>query len=150
MSENNETPENGAMETDANEGAGSAGNSTADATLDSDDDGLNNLAEYQAATNPFNSDSDNDGLTDAQEVNQYNSNPLSSDSDGDGLTDWQEVIEYGTDPLQAETILQSEQADLIAIAREFLRDPHWTWRAANILGCSSSVPVQYKRALGDA
>ena len=62
------------------------------------------------------------------------------------------VIAVGmiTDPLQAETILQSEQADLIAIAREFLRDPHWTWRAANILGCSSSVPVQYKRALGDA
>ena len=62
------------------------------------------------------------------------------------------VIAVGmiTDPLQAETILQSEQADLIAIAREFLRDPHWTWRAAKTLGCSPSVPVQYKWALDNA
>ena len=62
------------------------------------------------------------------------------------------VIAVGmiTDPLQAETILQSEQADLIAIGREFLRDPHWTWRAAKILGCSSSVPVQYQWALDNA
>ena len=38
------------------------------------------------------------------------------------------VIAVGmiTDPMQAETILRTGQADLIALAREFLRDPHWT------------------------
>lgn len=36
--------------------------------------------------------------------------------------------------MQAETILRREQADLIAIAREFLDDPNWPLRAARELG----------------
>jgi NADPH2 dehydrogenase len=51
-----------------------------------------------------------------------------------------------TEPLQAETILRSGQADMVGLAREFLRDPHWTWRAAKALGASTSVPPQYARA----
>ncbi|WP_428538990.1 hypothetical protein [Rhodopila sp.] len=35
---------------------------------------------------------------------------------------------------QAETILQSGQADLIAIGREALMDPHWALHAAQALG----------------
>ena len=59
------------------------------------------------------------------------------------------VIAVGmiTDPMQAETILRTGQADLIALAREFLRDPHWTWRAAKALRSASSVPDQYGRAM---
>lgn len=59
------------------------------------------------------------------------------------------VIAVGmiTDPIQAETILRSGQADMVALAREFLRDPRWTWRAAKALGGSSSVPPQYLRAI---
>lgn len=58
------------------------------------------------------------------------------------------VIAVGmiTEPVQAETILRSGQADMVALGREFLRDPHWTWRAATALGASSSVPPQYARA----
>lgn len=58
------------------------------------------------------------------------------------------VIAVGmiTQPLQAETIVKSGQADMVALAREFLRDPHWTWRAAHELGAQSSVPPQYQRA----
>jgi 2,4-dienoyl-CoA reductase-like NADH-dependent reductase (Old Yellow Enzyme family) len=59
------------------------------------------------------------------------------------------VIAVGmiTDPLQAETIIRTGQADMVALAREFLRDPHWTWRAAQALRASSSVPDQYGRAV---
>ncbi|MBO1074618.1 oxidoreductase [Roseomonas marmotae] len=40
---------------------------------------------------------------------------------------------------QAEALLQAGQADLIAIAREALRDPYWTRRAAEQLG----IPDDY-------
>ena len=52
-----------------------------------------------------------------------------------------------TDPVQAETIIRTGQADMVALAREFLRDPHWTWRAAKALRATSSVPPQYQRAV---
>lgn len=52
-----------------------------------------------------------------------------------------------TEPVQAETILRTGQADLVALAREFLRDPRWTWRAAAALGASSSAPPQYARSV---
>ena len=59
------------------------------------------------------------------------------------------VIAVGmiTDPFQAETIIRSGQADMVALAREFLRDPHWTLRAAKALRATSSVPQQYQRAV---
>ena len=58
------------------------------------------------------------------------------------------VIAVGmiTDPVQAEHILTSGQADMVALAREFLRNPRWVWQAAKRLGGSSSVPPQYLRA----
>lgn len=48
-------------------------------------------------------DTDNDGLTDAQEVNVYNSDPTDEDTDDDGFTDGDEVTLYGTDPANADT-----------------------------------------------
>jgi 2,4-dienoyl-CoA reductase-like NADH-dependent reductase (Old Yellow Enzyme family) len=48
---------------------------------------------------------------------------------------------------QAEEILTSEQADLIFIARELLRDPYFPLRAARELGYDEMKwPVQYERA----
>ncbi len=43
-------------------------------------------------------DSDQDGLSDFDEVNTYFTNPYSYDSDTDGLSDFEEVITYSTDP----------------------------------------------------
>jgi 2,4-dienoyl-CoA reductase-like NADH-dependent reductase (Old Yellow Enzyme family) len=51
-----------------------------------------------------------------------------------------------TDPAQAAHILRTGQADLIIIAREFLRDPYWPLHAATALGEATSWPVQYLRA----
>jgi 2,4-dienoyl-CoA reductase-like NADH-dependent reductase (Old Yellow Enzyme family) len=51
-----------------------------------------------------------------------------------------------TSPIQAEQIVGTGHADVIIIAREFLRDPYWPLRAARELGQSISWPVQYLRA----
>lgn len=51
-----------------------------------------------------------------------------------------------TGPAQAEHIVRTGQADLILMAREFLREPYWPLRAARELGCQTSWPVQYLRA----
>jgi 2,4-dienoyl-CoA reductase-like NADH-dependent reductase (Old Yellow Enzyme family) len=51
-----------------------------------------------------------------------------------------------TDPQQAETILESGQADAVFLARELLRDPYWPRRAAKTLGAEIKAPVQYQRA----
>lgn len=51
-----------------------------------------------------------------------------------------------TEPAQAEAILAEGKADVILLAREFLRDPYWPIHAAEQLGTSISWPVQYERA----
>ncbi|HXS73787.1 MAG TPA: NADH:flavin oxidoreductase/NADH oxidase [Rhodanobacteraceae bacterium] len=51
-----------------------------------------------------------------------------------------------TEPRQAEEILQRGDADVIEMAREFLRDPYFPRRAAKELGESIRAPEQYARA----
>ncbi len=51
-----------------------------------------------------------------------------------------------TDPAQAAHIVRTAQADLIFIARQFLRDPYFPLHAAAALGEPASWPVQYLRA----
>ncbi len=51
-----------------------------------------------------------------------------------------------TAPQQAEEILEADQADLILMAREFLREPYWPHAAAIELGAEPKPPVQYGRA----
>jgi hypothetical protein len=71
---------------------------SADASRDTDADGLTNLQEYAAGSNPGNPDTDNDGLTDGTEVNAYGTDPADADTDNDGLNDGYEVAE-GFNPL---------------------------------------------------
>lgn len=49
-------------------------------------------------------------------------------------------------PQLAEEIIAKEKADLVIIAREFLRDPYFPLRAARELGIDIDWPVQYRRA----
>ncbi len=51
-----------------------------------------------------------------------------------------------THAAQAQTILTTEQADMVFLARELLRDPYWPRRAAQELGVKLKPPVQYERA----
>jgi NADPH2 dehydrogenase len=57
------------------------------------------------------------------------------------------VIAVGqiTEPRQAETILRSGQADMVALARGMLYDPRWAWHAAQELGADAAYPPQYAR-----
>jgi 2,4-dienoyl-CoA reductase-like NADH-dependent reductase (Old Yellow Enzyme family) len=51
-----------------------------------------------------------------------------------------------SEAVQAETILATEQADLVFLARELLRDPYWPRRAAKALDVKIKAPLQYERA----
>jgi hypothetical protein len=76
--------------------------------LDADADGLPDSFEVLIGTDPSDADSDNDGLTDYQEVAwdgddsaldpEADTNPLAADTDGDGLNDGDEVNLYATNP----------------------------------------------------
>ena len=46
---------------------------------------------------------------------------------------------------QAEDIVAQGKADMIAMARAFLDDPHWGWHAAQTLGAEVARPPQYAR-----
>ncbi len=49
------------------------------------------------------------------------------------------------DPHQAEEIIATGQADQVALARAFLDEPRWGWRAAEALGADIAYPPQYER-----
>jgi 2,4-dienoyl-CoA reductase-like NADH-dependent reductase (Old Yellow Enzyme family) len=49
-------------------------------------------------------------------------------------------------PKQAEAIVAEGKADMVALARAFLDDPHWGWHAAAALGADVARPKQYLRA----
>jgi 2,4-dienoyl-CoA reductase-like NADH-dependent reductase (Old Yellow Enzyme family) len=51
-----------------------------------------------------------------------------------------------TTATEAENILANGQADLIILARQFLRDPYFPLHAAKELGEDIAWPVQYDRA----
>jgi 2,4-dienoyl-CoA reductase-like NADH-dependent reductase (Old Yellow Enzyme family) len=51
-----------------------------------------------------------------------------------------------TDATQAEHVLRTEQADLVLLARELLRDPYWPLHAADELKENIAWPPQYVRA----
>lgn len=98
---------------------------TPDPEADDDGDGLTNAEEAALGTDPNNPDTDDDGISDGDEVNVYGTDPLNLDSDGDilydggelvygtgllnpdtdgdGLLDGEEVYFYGTDPLNPDT-----------------------------------------------
>jgi len=51
-----------------------------------------------------------------------------------------------TAPEQADQIISTEQADVVSLAREMLRDPYWPLHAAEVLHKPGVWPVQYERA----
>jgi NADPH2 dehydrogenase len=47
---------------------------------------------------------------------------------------------------QAEAIVSEGKADMVALARAILDDPHWAWHAARALGTDIKRPNQYLRS----
>ncbi len=56
------------------------------------------------------------------------------------------TVGWITEAEQAEKILQNQQADLILLGREFLRNPYWPYQAAKILQADFPAVKQYERA----
>jgi 2,4-dienoyl-CoA reductase-like NADH-dependent reductase (Old Yellow Enzyme family) len=50
-----------------------------------------------------------------------------------------------TEPSQADALIREGKADLVALARVFLRDPYWVFNAAHELNVDIPWPVQYGR-----
>src|SRR5208283_2841728 len=52
------------------------------------------------------------------------------------------------EPAQADEIIRNGRADVVLLAREFLREPYWPRKATRVLGQKDSLttPVQYGRA----
>jgi len=76
------------------------GNGVEDAYEDWDGDGFTNLEEYQHRTDPFDADTNNNGLLDSNEpVSKFAilRLPVYSDTDGDLMPDWWEKL-HGFDP----------------------------------------------------
>lgn len=83
-------------------------------TTDSDNDGMPDLLEMTYGTDPYNPDTDDDGLTDWDEMNWLGYNPLAKDTDGNGVNDGDEdadgddltnILEgnYGTNMIAKDT-----------------------------------------------
>ncbi|OYX36306.1 MAG: oxidoreductase [Caulobacterales bacterium 32-69-10] len=49
-----------------------------------------------------------------------------------------------SDPHQAEEIVASGQADMVALARGAVYDPRWAWHAAEALGVETEYPPKYR------
>ncbi len=56
------------------------------------------------------------------------------------------AVGFITSPEQAEQIIRTEEADMVVLAREFLRDPYWPLHAAKQLKQEIAWPKQYLRA----
>ncbi|KIJ66308.1 hypothetical protein HYDPIDRAFT_109302 [Hydnomerulius pinastri MD-312] len=54
-----------------------------------------------------------------------------------------------TEPVETESYLKKGKADVVLLARELLRDPHWALTAARALGVAVKPAVQYERAWPD-
>jgi len=70
---------------------------------DTDGDFIDELTEDFYGIDPFDTDSDDDSLTDWEEIIYYQTDPADNDTDGDGLDDGEEVDTYLTNPLNADT-----------------------------------------------
>ena len=70
---------------------------------DKDRDGLLDEEEALLGTTDYDYDSDGDGLSDADEIEIWNTSPTNPDSDGDGFQDGFEVVS-GYNPAGAGTI----------------------------------------------
>ncbi len=58
--------------------------------------------DWGYGTDPRDNDSDNDGLSDGDEINLYGTNPMLRDSDFDGIDDFTEIL-GATDPIDPDT-----------------------------------------------
>lgn len=102
---------------------------------DTDDDGLSDGEEVpvtgRPGTDPNDPDTDRDGLKDGDEVKLFGTDPMRSDTDEDGYSDQFEV-DQGSEPTQASSVprVQTQIRKAIEIQFETKRDVRYLVQAA--------------------
>lgn len=82
-----------------------------DLESDLDGDGLSNKEELLLGTQVGRADTEFDGLTDYEEINEYGTNPLMADTDGDGVVDgWESANGYNPLVFDAQFTAKAELA----------------------------------------
>ena len=76
---------------------------------DNDNDTLCNGLEADIGTDPNNPDTDDDGLSDGEEVLTYGTDPLNADTDGDGILDGEDIYPLDRDN---DGLTDSKEAEL--------------------------------------
>jgi hypothetical protein len=66
---------------------------------DQDGDNYDDALEIEMGLDPYNPDSDGDGVADGDEIAIYGTDPFAWDTDGDGIADGEELFSLQTDPL---------------------------------------------------
>lgn len=89
-----------------------------DALADEDNDNLSNVDEYTYGSSIHDSDSDNDGLSDGEEVHSHLTMPLNWDSDGDNIPDGWEITNT-LNPLESSDALSDLDNDSFINFEEF-------------------------------
>ena len=91
---------------------------------DPDHDGLSNLQEYKLGTDPNNPDSDQDGISDGDEVNVFGSNPLQSHTANDPKFSDSDYIKGGFSFTTSKKLSAAEINSITAKMRSFgLHEP---------------------------
>lgn len=67
--------------------------------VDSDGDNALDASELEMGLDPYNADTDGDGVADGDELALYGTDPFNWDSDGDGIADGEELFGLYSDPL---------------------------------------------------
>jgi len=93
----------------------------ADSHYDNDTDGLNSTMEFLYGSDPYNLDTDGDGLSDGDEVLIHGTDPTLVDTDGDYIPDDYEIL-YGLDPLVADDENDDPDTDDLSNFEEYLWD----------------------------
>ncbi|HCE46849.1 MAG TPA: hypothetical protein DET40_25155 [Lentisphaeria bacterium] len=110
---------------------------------DSDRDNVCNSDEVLHGTDPNKADSDNDGLSDYEELNICLTDPTLADTDGDGRTDYEEVKITFTDPFSADfngtctNVLSVNGSQGVAVTGE------WLTQGTAIYATSRNGTVEY-------
>jgi hypothetical protein len=118
----------------------------ADANLDYDSDGLTNLQEYGAGTDPCSADSDGDGLNDKAELDQ-GLDPLKPDTDGDLMPDGYEVNHHcSVNPL--DPLLNDAMGDADGDHLENIHEYFNNWDANVSDPCVKGKPLPGRAGIG--